>query len=832
MDSKDMAEHTEHSSGIFKHSQDEYEAYYSATAQIKRYYSLMDDEGPDDVFIQPPSLPPCKALLLPTEGSTHATPTDSGMTLPTEAADATNAKANPCSLDRHHGEKQLMAARNELVEEITAMQLSVEPMDNTLLSNDMNSRTTDYQEQTSMGASACLMERCHDKTGKAEQNNTSGDEESNEESNHGPKPFNEEENQEEEREKNPERIYSNVDENLEHKTNPDQDQECDKNDKDISCLDETDFKLSRTVSDLSENNDFLTSDPSELCEFTKNKMEETPNDFPAEVSGDNEEHDGTRSLDDNLTRSELTIGKESEEIVENRRIATDIQQGEQLLQRLQMVQLRHDDIQNTSQEIIKVVNAEEEGGFRSEGEDVGAGGMDVTAKEDEEEGGSKRKEVKTNLTENEDSENNDREHTPYEERASLSTPSGMPEHNQINKRDEDESLDDYSEILIPSTLPLHGTREMSSDIPFISVGHRLSAAETSMEKQLQEAARAKQNLQRAGGVLNLADNPDVLEIPFKTDVSLETLLIKACTTQPSQWQFSEKKMQKEISQEIQRELVLVNQGKIPGEYCKGEVRQLKETKLLFEAFQQVNIEGPTRQRKLPTSAMKGHVYPSVLERTRSLETFSLRTSPVMRAHSLRLYNSATLKGDRSPETLRAKSPTGGSRDKTRLSPYSKYDKPLRLHRSMDSISSECSTSAVEFRGKTKERQESPFLGQNPFFKLRPAMALQPEVEKDIREAKEREEELRRQRCTLYGEDKPKSEDEEKYRYTKTFKSDVKLQSRGKLERLWPPPSKKDQKTSGEVQQEAKVHRAGGQKAPLWQLWESGLINGKTSDEKK
>ncbi|KAL3054271.1 hypothetical protein OYC64_006572 [Pagothenia borchgrevinki] len=52
---------------------------------------------------------------------------------------------------------------------------------------------------------------------------------------------------------------------------------------------------------------------------------------------------------------------------------------------------------------------------------------------------------------------------------------------------------------------------------------------------------------------------------------------------------------------------------------------------------------------------------------------------------------------------------------------------------------------------------------------------------------------------------------------------IRKQSSRKLERVWPPPSKKSE------QQEAKVQRAGGQKT-LWQRWEAGLINGKPSKE--
>lgn len=258
----------------------------------------------------------------------------------------------------------------------------------------------------------------------------------------------------------------------------------------------------------------------------------------------------------------------------------------------------------------------------------------------------------------------------------------------------------------------------------------------------------------------------MLEIPFKTNISLDTITV----TQPyqhSNWQFSEQKMQKEISQDIQRELILVNQGKIPGRYSKGEIRQLKETKLLFEAFQQYNMEGPTRHRKSPTLLRKGHIYPSVLERTCSLERFSLKSCPISRAHSLKQYKSNS-DIHISSQGLGSKSPTVGVRDKTCLFLNPKQDKKMCLHRSMDFLSTH---SANVETGRTKEgktTQGSPILKQNPFYKLRPALALQPEVEKDIREAKEREEELRRQRCTLYGENRLKTEDGERAQCTTTF----------------------------------------------------------------
>ncbi|KAF7650598.1 hypothetical protein LDENG_00123320 [Lucifuga dentata] len=279
---------------------------------------------------------------------------------------------------------------------------------------------------------------------------------------------------------------------------------------------------------------------------------------------------------------------------------------------------------------------------------------------------------------------------------------------------------------------------------------------------MHEEVQEMKNLQRAEGVLNLADNPDVLEIPFKTNITLEPQPTNAASCRRTDWQFSEKRMQGEISQEVQRELLLVSQGKISGEYSKEEIRQLKETKMLFEAFQQDNTAGPTRHRKPPTSLSKSHIYPSVLQRTRSLQQLSLKSHPVSQSHFLRMCKSPASEREKIPENLRSKSPTGGSKDNARLCPYPKHDQHLRLCKSMDSINNDVSTSAVEAGSKMEDRNkpgESPILKQNPFFKLRPALTLQPEVEKDIREAKEREEELRRQRCSLYGESRQTNEEE-------------------------------------------------------------------------
>ncbi|CAK6960283.1 uncharacterized protein LOC122966830 [Scomber scombrus] len=722
-------------------------------AVITRYYSMMDDESVDDVFIPPAPLPPAPsnvATLLQAGGSTGATESNSSVTLANGTADATEAKANPDGLNWHQCEKQLMAAHNEEDEVIAGTsRTSKDSVDTVSQSNNCTPPTD--QDKTPMEGTGYLM----DPSGRNHQDNTGGEDKSDGEA------------------------------------------------KDIAHLSEGQGTCRETVDiegHQTGKKDLVQS------QGDSDNQTQVP-EILTQVFNDDEEHVDTRSLNFNPRNCDLLrresdtqecqlpnsegVSKEyatdtlSPEMVGQKQqrdgrcsIETDIQQGEQLLQRLQLLQQRQ-----------SVDMSESPSTSQQEGE--------------------KDERAQTNLREKEKNERNESKDVETKEMLSSSTVPAQPE---------DQTETDNTDISVSGDGSPINTHETSSlQIPSLSTEQLFSDPETPAEQQ--KAAQKKKNLQRTGGVFNLSDDPDVLEIPFRTNISLEPLSSKVDPDLPSDRQFSEQKMQQEISQEIHREPVLVN--------------QLQETKLLFEAFQQDNTQGPTRHKKPPTSLTKGQIYPTVLERTRSLEMFALKSCPVARAHSLRLHQSTMSEREKSPENLRSNSPTGGSRDKTRSSPYTKQDKHLRLHRSMDSISTDVSTSAVETRHLSREgcaTQEYPNLTQNPFFKLRPALALKPEVEKDIREAREREEELRRQRCTLYGEYKQMSEDEEKSPFKSSFIPGSKQQSRGKLERVWPPPSKKDQIKSEQTQQEAKVHRAGGQKTPLWQRWESGLINSKPSKE--
>ncbi|XP_037113302.1 uncharacterized protein LOC119126258 [Syngnathus acus] len=457
------------------------------------------------------------------------------------------------------------------------------------------------------------------------------------------------------------------------------------------------------------------------------------------------------------------------------RIASDILQGERLLQRLQLVQQRQE--ADMSQEVRHEMEHEEK--FLAEAEIGG----DQTGQDQKDQIRFHTIRTKTSLLEREKTEGTERGETQEKILEHFGTPT-----REANCSDDTPSLSCES--------PISSNETISTSSTLRSARHRFSVTETSTEKQIHEDAQGKQNSQRSGGILNLADDPDVLEIPFKTNIVFKVAPTKICQDQDDEWQL------KVPSQESPRRLG-TGQEEV-SEFGRKEAHQ--KTKLLFEDFQQDNTHGPTRLRKAASTSLTNHDSPTVLERTLSLDMFSLSEKK------------------KSSENLGSKIPSAGSRDRTRLSPYPN----VRLCRSSDSISSD--VSVVENDRSEGTGREAPVLQQNPFFKLRPASALKPKVEEDIREAEAREDELRKQRDSLYGEKQHRTEEGDKPKRTSTVIAGGKQRSRGKLERVWPPPSKKEQ-LKFEHTQVPSVHRAGNQRSNLWQRWEFGQINGQPSPEK-
>ncbi|KAJ8363421.1 hypothetical protein SKAU_G00122520 [Synaphobranchus kaupii] len=156
--------------------------------------------------------------------------------------------------------------------------------------------------------------------------------------------------------------------------------------------------------------------------------------------------------------------------------------------------------------------------------------------------------------------------------------------------------------------------------------------ETPIEREIRRAVEREQSLRRARG---LAKTQEFVEIPLRKPVLSPAGPSRSGKGEGMDRQFAGKKMQKEISVEARREEVLVRMGKVPGVYDKGSVRQLRERKQLFEAFQEKRGTSGAlaSQSKRPSSSasdisalgsQKGHCPASgpVLERGHSLESIT------------------------------------------------------------------------------------------------------------------------------------------------------------------------------------------------------------------
>ncbi|XP_052365314.1 histone H3.v1-like [Oncorhynchus keta] len=331
------------------------------------------------------------------------------------------------------------------------------------------------------------------------------------------------------------------------------------------------------------------------------------------------------------------------------------------------------------------------------------------------------------------------------------------------------------------------------------------ADETPIEREIRRAVQREQSLRRSRGLHNNPPTQEYVDIPLRKSVLTETLPSKSDKSQGGKDRlFAGKKMQKEISVETQREQVLVRLGKVRGSYDKGTVRQLKERKKLFEAFQEPKETSSMilSQSKAPSWASASDL--STLEiqgNDASSVSFVGGSFGERRRSSLELMSqtqnqspSGTPKGiTYTPHG--APVPRGPTLSESAGGQIIILDnhhhlvlptpahvhhvsKPLRHSHStgtltetqgltvVDSASIYSSTSAFsgeERRGfwrdedggrmdqEEEEEEEEEVPKENPFFKLRSSSVSQDKVEQDIREAREREKELRRQRSSLYRE---------------------------------------------------------------------------------
>ena len=292
-----------------------------------------------------------------------------------------------------------------------------------------------------------------------------------------------------------------------------------------------------------------------------------------------------------------------------------------------------------------------------------------------------------------------------------------------------------------------------------------TSKETPIECEIRRTIEREHSLRRSRGLPNPPTSPEYVEIPLRTNVLSEPLNIKSERCHGKDKQFAGKKMQQEIHEETQREQDLVDLGKVPGVYDKGTVRQLKDRKQLFEAFQQPSDSTLSVSTRSKTTSWSSASDVSTLEENQE-DTLS-QTSTIGALYVERRRSTDLLSPPVSPYSAKGRHSTystppvmGFSKKmdhqviimENNLSvPAQKMYHAKLEAEPVNTVDSGDPNISSQGTGRSDGiiEEEEVALKDNPFFKLRSSTNV-TKVEQDIREAQEREKELRKQRMSLYG----------------------------------------------------------------------------------
>ncbi|KAF0037536.1 hypothetical protein F2P81_010410 [Scophthalmus maximus] len=451
------------------------------------------------------------------------------------------------------------------------------------------------------------------------------------------------------------------------------------------------------------------------------------------------------------------------------------------------------------------------------------------------------------------------------------------QHRKDHRMESDSCDDSQSDSGVSADFSPCSTLEGNTTI---STGTRATAPkETPIEREIRRTIEREHSLRRSRGLPNPPTSPEYVEIPLRKTVLHQSLTTNSEKCQGKDRQFAGKKMQHEIHEEAQREQDLVKLGKVPGFYDKGTVRQLKERKQLFEAFQQPSDSTLTvSTRSNPTSWSSASDISTLENQEDTLsQTSTIGGLYVGRRGSVDMLNptenSIEAKGgDKTSSKQEIGFSKGTSRqviivDKNLSGPAQKlYHAKHEIEpvTTVDSGSPNISSSGTgedgginrRLQDKDEEEEEAP--KDNPFFKLRSSTNV-VKVEQDIREAQERERDLHKQRISLYGGrgvakggeggseagERPATIEEKIPTMSPSSLNGLAVldipdssprwrtgpsaahQSAGKLN-IWPPAQAEEEMTT--QQEFLRIPRTPRQKNPLVQRWESGLVNGHSEED--
>lgn len=278
--------------------------------------------------------------------------------------------------------------------------------------------------------------------------------------------------------------------------------------------------------------------------------------------------------------------------------------------------------------------------------------------------------------------------------------------------------------------------------------------ETPIEREIRRSIERERSLRRSRGLPNVTP-PEYVEIPLRHAVLQQSVKTYAERSQGKDKQLAGTKMLHEIHGEIKREKDLVDSGKIPSFHDKGSASQLKERKQLFESFQK-----PKEYKSRASAVYSVSDFDNL--KGMSLHASKPKASYVTKSH-WQSQNSPRREdlsyhislGSGSFDTIDSKVIIHKNQERVPAQKTYHTKTKTQSMTVVDSGGPEKSSKKVKRRGvrasgQRKEVKEAEMSArENPFFKLRSSATL-VKVEQDIREAQEREKELRKLRISLYS----------------------------------------------------------------------------------
>lgn len=290
-----------------------------------------------------------------------------------------------------------------------------------------------------------------------------------------------------------------------------------------------------------------------------------------------------------------------------------------------------------------------------------------------------------------------------------------------------------------------------------------SVTETPIEKEIRKSIAREQSLRRSRGLPNLPSAPEYVEVNLRKNVLSQSHAFKSERFQGKDRQFAGKKMLQDIYEEAQREEDLVRIGKVLGFYDKGTVRQLKERKHVFEAFQKPSDSTLAPSMRSKTSRLSSSSGSLTLDDRKDISSKAPITKDSYRRSVDPLgftdFHTSARGGSNGAgfsEGLPNRNVTTTDNGPTQKYGYftQEVKRPEstitndRLNRSSSGTAGHGGVTRL-LQQNNHDMVEKEAAQENPFIKLRSSSNV-VKVQQDIHEAQEREKELQKQRISLYG----------------------------------------------------------------------------------